>query len=144
MGKGPRSRPSSARPYPSSAAGEQQQLPAGLEGGSGGDGNASGGSGAVAGGGSSGGRGTSELSGRISGGRASGGSDGNGQVRRRSRSASLSRGQVEQADKQVNGSRAEPEVQQRPSATEGESKPFTHKLSGSCYFQSPFKISLLS
>lgn len=133
VGKGPRSRPSSARPHSSSASGDHQQqqqqltvnLEAGPEGSSGGHNNASGGhshhsggSGAVSSGGNGGGRGAADL--RLGGGRLSGGGDSNGQLRRRSRSASLSRDQGEQADKQVNSGRAEPEVQHAPSTAEGE------------------------
>lgn len=53
-------------------------------------------------------------------GRLSGGIDGNGQLQRRSRSLSLSREQVELADKQTVGGRAEPEVLQGPSTAQGE------------------------
>ena len=135
VGKGPRSRPSSARPQSSSASGDQQQqqqqlpvdLEAGPEGSTGGHNNASGGhshhsggSGAVSSGGSGGGRGAADLSARPGGGRLSGGGDSSGQLRRRSRSASLSRDLGEQANKQVNSGRAEPEAQHAPSTAEGE------------------------
>lgn len=134
VGKGLRSRPGSARPQSSSASGDQQQqqqlpvnLEAGPEGSSGGHNNASGGhshhsggSGAVSSGGIGGGRAAADLSTRLGGGRLSGGGDSSGQLRRRSRSASLSRDQGEQADKQVNSGRAEPEVQHAPSTAEGE------------------------
>ena len=135
VGKGPRSRPSSARPQPSSASGDQQQqqqqlpvnLEAGPEGSTGGHNNASGGhshhsggSGAVSSGGSGGGRGAADLSARPGGGRLSGGGDSSGQLRRRSRSASLSRDLGEQANKQVNSGTAEPEAQHAPSTAEGE------------------------
>ena len=134
VGKGPRSRPSSVRPY-SSIAGEQQQqqqqqqqLPVGLEAvpevSNGDHNNASGGSGAVVSAGSGGGRGTTDVSGRASGGRLNGGSDGTGhQLRSRSRSTSLSRENpehVEQADKQGNSGRAEPEAQQASHTAEGQ------------------------
>lgn len=135
VGKGPRSRPNSARPQSSSASGDQQQqqqqlpvnLEAGPEGSSGGHNNASGGhshhsggSGAVSSGGNGGSRGAADLSARPGGGNLSGGGNSSDQLRRRSRSTSLSRDQGEQADKQVNSGRAEPEVQPAPSTAEGE------------------------
>jgi len=128
VGKGPRSRPNSARPQSSSASGDQQQqqqqqlpvnLEAGPEGSTGGHNNASGGHSHHSGG-SGGGRGAADLSARPGGGRLSGGGDSSGQLRRRSRSASLSRDLGEQANKQVNSGRAEPEVQHVPSTAEGE------------------------
>ncbi len=155
VGKGPRSRPNSARPQSSSASGDQQQqqqqqlpvnLEAGPEGSTGGHNNASGGhsggSGAVSSDGNGGGRGDADLSGRLSG-----GGDSSGQLRRRSRSASLSRDQGEQADKQVNSGRAEPEAQHAPSTAEGEQS-FGHDFadkhwwSGVCIalFQARFSL----
>jgi len=135
VGKGFRSRPNSARPQSSSASGDQQQqqqqqlpvnMEAGPEGSTGGHNNASGGhshhsggSGAVSSGGSGGGRGAADLSARPGGGRLSGGGDSSAQLRRRSRSASLSRDLGEQANKQVNGGRAEAEAQHAPSTAEG-------------------------
>ena len=148
VGKGPRSRPSSARPYPLSAAGElpqaldsQLDIPSGGHGQlssgpahsivshshpSSGNGNSSGGQGFPSSSGDGGHQVTTELTARLSGGgRSSGGGDGPGLTTRRSRSLSLSRDPGEGLEappqQQQGGGHAttEPEVQQASTAAEG-------------------------
>ena len=148
VGKGPRSRPSSARPYPLSAAGElaqalcsQVEIPssghAQLSSGpahstashshpSSGNGNSSGGQGFPSTSGDGVHQVTTEFTARLSGGgRSSGGGDGQGLTRRRSRSLSLSRDPGEgleappQQQQGVRRATPEPEVQQASTAAEG-------------------------
>ena len=149
IGKGPRSRPNSARPYTLSAASE---LPQGSdsqpEGGSGGhaqpssgpahsnaglshpssgNGNSNAGHAFASTSGDCGHGEITELSTRLSGGGRSSGGDGQGLVRRRSRSLSLSREQGEALEasqqRQQGGGHVtpEPEVQQASTAAEGDS-----------------------
>ena len=148
VGKGPRSRPSSARPYPLSAASE---LPQALDGQldipssghgqvstgpapstashshpSSGNGNGSSGQGLPSTSADGGHQVTTELTARLSGGgRSSGGVDGQGLTKRRSRSQSLSRDPGEgleappQQQKGGGCATPEPEVQQASTAAEG-------------------------
>ena len=148
VGKGPRSRPSSARAYPLSAAGElpqasdgQLEIPGGDHGQlssgpahstashshpSSGNGNSSGGQGFPSTSGEGGHQVTTELTARLSGGgRSSNGGDGQGLTKRRSRSLSLSRdpGEALEAPPQqqqgIRRATPEPEVQQASTAAEG-------------------------
>ena len=151
VGKGPRSRPSSARPHPLSAAGElPQALDGQLEPSSGhnqlssgpahstashshpsiGNGNSSNGQAFPSTSGDGGHQVTTELTARLSsGGRSSGGGDGQGLTKRRSRSLSLSRDPGEgleappQQQQGVGRATPEPEVQQASTAAEGPHPP---------------------
>lgn len=149
VGKGPRSRPNSARPHSSSALSElPQSSDAQLEVGgsraqgqpssgpphssatlthpSSGNANISGGQGLAGSNGDGGSRGTAaELSAKLSGGgRSNNSGDGQGLARRRSRSLSLSREQGEgvEAPPQRGAGRSppEPEVQQAATTAEGD------------------------
>ena len=157
VGKGPRSRPNSARPYPASAnEGVPPSSETPIECGSVGQptggpapsnttishvsGNATGNNGHTlpTTSGDGGNTGNHELSGRLSGGRASGGSDSHVLTRRRSRSLSLSRDQGEDMvapqQRQQGGGRVspEPQVQQTSTAAEGNTPDLFGKFLPSC------------
>lgn len=153
VGKGPRSRPSSARPYilssvgelprasdsqleiPSSGPGQPSSFPAhsnaSLSLPSSGNANSSGGQGLASTSGDGGPKVTVELTARLSGGgRSSGGGDAPGLTKRRSRSLSLSREQGQgldvppQQQQGVGLATPEPEVQPVSTTAEGDSPLF--------------------